>query len=72
MSSMTDKLLLWPLLFDGGLHYTGQDLLQQAIASATTNNSGCGWWATVSGRGYSTGEDDQKWLYGLWQRQEKL
>ena len=71
---MTDKLLLWPLLFDGQLHYVGQDPVVQACSGEREiTPSGCGWWATRGlGRGYSVNESDQRWAYDLWRRQETL
>ena len=67
---MKDKLLLWPLLFEGKLHYTEQGPLAQRMDPPPVTPRGAGWWATREGRGYACDESDQKWIHRLWQEQD--
>jgi hypothetical protein len=69
---MTDKLLLWPLLFDGQLHYAGRDPVELVIAETPLHTRGAGWWGRMDGDGHATTESEQDWLYDLWKRNERF
>jgi hypothetical protein len=61
-----DVVLLWPLLFEGQLHYVGQDPLAGQMDEASLTPSGTGWWGNRRGAGRSTTEGEQEWLHILW------
>jgi len=65
---MKDKLLLWPLLFDGQLHCVGQDPVVDRCSGVRDIPTGCGWWGNRQGRGYGANESDLRWFYALWER----
>lgn len=66
---MKDKILLWPLLFDGKLQIDDQDPVVNLCVGEQDIASGCGWWGNRQGRGYGTNEADQRWLRKLWEEQ---
>ena len=69
-----DVVLLWPLLFEGQLHFDPQDPLEADIiallrSSPIAGRDGSGWYGNRRGNATSHSKGDNSWLFDKWKEQ---